>query len=108
MRYAIIEDSGKQFKVSENDSILVDLREVSGDGGVVEFDKVLLVGDDQTQGSTRVGQPWLEGAKVVGKLEGEHKDDKIDVVHFERRKGIYRKKGHRQRYLRVKIDKIVA
>lgn len=108
MRYAVIEDSGKQFKVHENDTIRVDLREFPEGTEQIEFDKVLLIGDDQQQGATRVGQPWLEGARVVGQLEGEFKDHKIDVVRFERRKGIYRKQGHRQRYLQVKIDKIVA
>ncbi len=105
--YAIIEDSGRQFKVSKNDTIEVDPRDLPEGTEEIEFDKVLLIGDEHKQGSTKIGQPWIEGAKVVARVEGEIKGDKITVVKFRRRKGYRRKQGHRQPYLRVTIDKIV-
>jgi large subunit ribosomal protein L21 len=106
--YAIVEDSGRQFRVKQNDVIDVDLRDVPDGAETIEFDRVLLVGDEQAKDATKVGQPWLDGAKVVAKIDGELKDDKITVVKFKRRKGYRRKQGHRQRYLRVTIASITA
>jgi large subunit ribosomal protein L21 len=106
--YAIVEDSGRQFRVKQNDVIDVDLRALPDGAETLEFDRVLLIGDEQEQGSTKIGQPWLEGAKVVARINGELKDDKITVVKFKRRKGYRRKQGHRQRYLRVTITSIMT
>ena len=105
--YAIIEDSGRQFRVREDDTLDVDLRDLSEGTDKIEFDKVLLVGEEDKEGTTRIGQPWVEGAKVVARLHGEVKADKIEVVKFKRRKGYRRKQGHRQRYLRVTIEQIL-
>ncbi len=104
--YAIIEDSGKQLKVRENDTIDVDLRDLPEGSDRLQFDKVLLIGDETSEAAAKIGQPWLEGASVEARLEGEVRGDKITVVKFRRRKGYRRKQGHRQRYLRVTIDKI--
>lgn len=106
--YAIVEDSGRQFRVRQNDVIDVDLRDLPDGAETIEFDRVLLIGDEQEQGSTKIGQPWLDGAKVVARIDGEIKDDKITVVKFKRRKGYRRKQGHRQRYLRVTIASITT
>ncbi len=106
--YAIVEDSGRQFRVKQNDVIDVALRDLPDGAETLEFDRVLLIGDEQEEGSTKIGQPWLEGAKVLARINGELKDDKITVVKFKRRKGYRRKQGHRQRYLRVTIDSITA
>ncbi len=106
--YAIVEDSGRQFRVRQNDVIDVDLRDLPEGAETIEFDRVLLVGDEQEQGSTKIGQPWLDGAKVLARIDGEIKDDKITVIKFKRRKGYRRKQGHRQRYLRVTIASITT
>ena len=104
--YAIVEDSGRQFRVRQNDVIDVDLRDLPDGAETIEFDRVLLIGDEQEQGSTKIGQPLLDGAKVLARINGEIKDDKITVVKFKRRKGYRRKQGLRQRYLRVTIASI--
>ena len=106
--YAVIEDSGQQFKVRENDTLDVDLRELPEGTVEIEFDRVLLIGDESGKGATRVGQPLVEGAKVVARLQGEIKDHKITVVKVRRRKGYHRKRGHRQRLLRVTVERIVT
>ena len=106
--YAIVEDSGRQIRVKQNDVIDVDLRDLPDGAETIEFNRVLLIGDEQEEGSTKIGQPWLEGAKVVARINGEIKDDKITVVKFKRRKGYRRKQGHRQRYLRVTIASITT
>jgi large subunit ribosomal protein L21 len=101
--YAIIEDSGRQFKVSEGDAIEVDLRELAEGRDTLEFDRVLMIGDGK---DSVVGQPLVEGAKVTARLEGMVKGEKLVVQHFKRRKDSRSRVGHRQKYLRVVIEKI--
>jgi large subunit ribosomal protein L21 len=103
--YAIIEDSGTQIKVAPGDVVDVDLRDVGQDAKKLTFDRVLLVGAD-ADGEATIGTPYVSGAAVTAEIVGEVKGDKIDVIKFKRRKGYRRKLGHRQRYLRVKIDEI--
>jgi large subunit ribosomal protein L21 len=103
--YAIIEDSGTQIKVAPGDVVDVDLRDVEPDAKKITFDRVLVVGADG-DGDATIGTPYVDGAAVTAEIVGEVKGDKIDVVTFKRRKGYRRKLGHRQRYLRVKIDAI--
>ncbi len=103
--YAIIEDSGTQYKVTEGQVIDVDLRDLPENSDTIEFDKILLVG----QGSdVKIGTPTVDGAKVIAKVQGQIKGPKIDIVHFIRRKGHLTRKGHRQKYLRVRIEQIVS
>jgi len=103
--YAIIENGGRQYRVSNGDVIDVDLVKVPQGGDKIEFDRVLMVGDE---GNTQIGTPVVAGAKVVGSIEGQVKDKKVDVSRFIRRQGYHRDLGHRQRYLRVRIEEIVA
>jgi large subunit ribosomal protein L21 len=98
--YAIIEDSGTQIKVAPGDVVDIDLREVGPRTKKIKFDRVLLVGGDTNSDAT-IGAPYVNGAAVTA-VKGE----KIDVIKFKRRKGYRRKLGHRQRFLRVKIDQI--
>lgn len=102
--YAIIEDSGSQFKVSEGDIIRVDLRDIPEEQTSIAFDRVLMVGGDQAQ----IGTPVLENAKVNADILTEVKGDKITIIKFKRRKNYRRKRGHRQRFLRVRITGIEA
>jgi len=104
--YAIIEDSGTQIKVQEGDVVDVDLRQLDDDAKTVAFAKVLMVGDETSVGT--IGTPYVSGASVSADIVGEVKGEKIDVVKFKRRKGYKRKRGHRQRYLRVKITGIAS
>jgi len=104
--YAVIEDSGQQFRVCEGDVLNIDLRELAEDAKEIELDRVLLVSGD---GNVSVGTPFVEGAKVVAEvISGEAKGPKIHVYHWRRRKGSQRKIGHRQKYIRVRITRIVA
>lgn len=103
--YAIIEDGAHQYRVEEGARLDVQLHDVDDDQQTLEFDKVLLVRDGQ---ETRIGQPYVAGAKVSATIEAELKGDKITIIKFRRRKNYHRKQGHRQRYLRLRIDKIQA
>lgn len=103
--YAVIEDSGQQFKVQKGDVIDVDIREVADGQDKLEFDRVLMVG----QGAdAKIGTPVVEGAKVIARLQGPVAGNKIHVIKFKRRTTYRRKTGHRQKYLRVVIDEIVT
>jgi large subunit ribosomal protein L21 len=105
--YAIIEDSGQQFKVSPQDIIRVDTRELSEGATQLTFERVLLIGDEENAANGRVGTPLVEGAKVVAEIRNaEYKGEKLEIQKFRRRKGYRRHKGHRQKYIEVKIASI--
>jgi large subunit ribosomal protein L21 len=99
--YAIIEEGGRQYKVTSGDTILID-RE-AGDEKTIKFDRVLLVAGE---GEPKVGAPSVANATVSADIIGEEKGDKITIQKYKRRKGYHKKIGHRQRYLRVKITGI--
>jgi len=104
--YAIVEDSGQQFRVREGDEIDIDLRELDDGAKELEFERVLLVSDE---GKVKVGTPLVEGAKVKAEIiDPEAKGPKLRVYRWRRRKASRTRAGHRQKYLRVKISKIVA
>ncbi len=103
--YAIIEDGPHQYKVEEGQELAVQLHELDEGQQTLEFDHVLLVSDGE---DVKIGQPYIDGAKVTARVGGEIKGDKIDVIKFRRRKGYRRKTGHRQRYLRIQIETISA
>ena len=104
--YAIIEDGGRQFKVSEGDLLRIDLIDVSDETKTVEFDRVLLVADGE---KITVGTPVVDGAKVVGEVTKDRVGgEKVYILKFKRRKRERRRKGHRQKYTEVRVTKIVA
>lgn len=104
--YAIIEDSGQQFKVSEGDVLNVDLRELAEDAKELTFDRVLLVSNE---GAIKVGTPLVAGATVTAEImDGFFKGPKVYSYYWRRRKSSRAKTGHRQKYVQVKISKIVA
>lgn len=102
--YAIIETGGKQFKVAEGDVLKVELLHAEV-GETVEIDKVLLVNKD---GQLTVGKPYVEGAKVTLKVEENGKGKKIVVFKYKAKKNYRKKKGHRQPYTKVTVEKIEA
>lgn len=102
--YAIIETGGKQFKVAEGDVLKVELLHAEA-GETVEINKVLMVNKD---GQLTVGAPYVEGAKVTLKVEENGKGKKIVVFKYKAKKNYRKKKGHRQPYTKVTVEKIEA
>lgn len=101
MAFAVIETGGKQYRVKEGDSVVIEkLAGVSEVGEKVVFDKVLLM-DDGT--STKVGTPYLDGVKVEAELTQVGKGKKILVRTFKRKTGSMRRYGHRQPQAKVTI-----
>lgn len=101
--FAIIKTGGKQYKVSEGDVIKVEKIEAEA-GDKIEFNQVLMVAGDDV----KVGSPVVEGAKVSAEVLDQKKDKKIVIFKFKAKKNYRKKKGHRQPYTLVKIEKIDA
>ena len=102
--FAIVATSGKQFRVSEGDRIVVD-RVSANVGETVRLDSVLLVGGD---GGPMVGTPFVTGAAVEATVVSHRSGDKIIVFKFEARKRKRRKTGHRQQLSELRIGAIRA
>ncbi len=102
--YAIFEDRGSQHRVSEGERIIIARKPVKA-GEVIEFDRVLLVSKPD---GIRVGFPYVANAKVRAIVEKEVAGEKIRVIHFRRRKNYRKETGHRQKYISVKIQEIIA
>ncbi len=104
--YAIIETGGKQYRVSQGDTLLVEKLPFD-EGAEVVFDRVLLVeGEDPEE--IRVGQPTVENATVIARVQKNGRGKKIVVFKYKSKKNYRRKQGHRQPYTQIKIEKIEA
>jgi len=101
--YAIVETGGKQYKVAPGQKIDVDRLAVA-EGEDVELSRVLLIADGK---DTVVGNPTIDGAKVVATCLGEGKGDKVIVFKYKPKVRYRRKKGHRQLYAKLEIKEIV-
>ena len=102
--YAVIKTGGKQYRVAQGEDVKIE--KVAGEvGDNVVFDQVLLAGVDE---NVRIGNPYLENAKVVGRLKGHGKSRKVIVFKYKRRKVFRKTRGHRQEYSLVRIESIEA
>jgi len=102
MKYAIVEDGGKQYKAVEGGTIEVD-RFPAEVGDTLDLERVLLVHDGE---NVSVGTPLVEGAKVQATVVGQVKGPKIIVFKYKPKKRYRVKTGHRQKYTRLQIDAI--
>ena len=100
--FAVVDILGQQFKVTEN-SIYNVPRLTEEPEKNVTFDNVLLLND---KGETKVGTPFVEGAKVEAKVLEHIKDDKVIVFKKKRRISYKKKNGHRQLLTKIEITKI--
>ena len=101
--YAIFRSGGKQYKVSPGNVIDVEKLSVEP-GSEIELSDVLVVFKD---GALVVGQPTLEGARVIAQVEGQIKDRKITVFKYKSKVRYRRKKGHRQQYTRLAVKQFL-
>jgi large subunit ribosomal protein L21 len=99
---AIVEISGKQFKV-EKDSKLFVHRVQGKEGEKITFDNVLMLDNGS---KITVGSPNVKGASVQAKILKHLKDDKVIVFKKKRRKGYRVKNGHRQALTEILIEKV--
>ncbi|MBE7027306.1 MAG: 50S ribosomal protein L21 [Ruminococcaceae bacterium] len=101
--YAIIKTGGKQYKVSEGDTIFVEKLDAQVDD-TYTFDTVLAIGGEEV----KLGNPVVEGASVTAKVLRQAKSKKIIVFKYKPKKTYRKKQGHRQPYTKLQIEKINA
>ena len=100
--YAIIENGGKQYKISEGEKIKLE-KFSTGEGEEVKISEVLVVNDGN---NTVIGNPYVSGAYVQGKVIGHGKGKKVIVFKYKKRKDYKKKNGHRQLFTELLIEKI--
>jgi large subunit ribosomal protein L21 len=96
--FAVFEDGSRQYRVQEGDVVKLDYREAEI-GTRLEFNRVLLYQKDET---TQIGQPIIEGARVLAEVV-DHPSTKLYIQHFRRRKNYRRLRGHRQPFTSVQV-----
>ncbi len=101
--YAVIDNKGKQYKIRTGEEVRVDLMKAE-QGELVEFDRVLLVGDEN--GDVRIGRPEVAGARVLAEVLRHEKGPKLTMLRHQATKNRQAKMGHRQKYTRVMIREI--
>ena len=102
--YAIIETGGKQYKVQAGDVIRVEKLSVEAESAY-KFENVLALFDGS---SASFGAPYIKGATVDATVVGDGKDKKVIIYKYKSKKGFHKKKGHRQPYTELKIEKVNA
>jgi large subunit ribosomal protein L21 len=103
MKYAIVEDGGKQYRAVEGGTIEVD-RYPSEVGDQIDLDRVLMVSDGS---EITIGTPTIPAARVQATVISQVKGPKIVVFKYKPKIRYRVKKGHRQQYTRLKIDAIL-
>src|SRR5262245_1865324 len=101
--YAVIQTGGKQYRVSEGETIRVEKLPGAG-GDRVKFEHVLRLGGD----SVAVGTPLVSGAKVTAEIVAQDRAKRVIVFKMRRRKNYRRKRGHRQPYTELRITGVTA
>ena len=98
---AVVKISGKQYVVSEKESLLVDL--LPEGTKELTLDALLVIDGDKT----KVGTPTVKGAVVKAKVvEAEVKGDKLRVIRYKSKKRVHKETGHRQKYTKIQITSI--
>lgn len=101
---AVIETGGKQYEVVPGMVLRVEKLDIAP-GETFETDKVLMV---RTPDRVLIGTPYVEGAKVIAKVRQHGRGRKIIVFKFKPKKRYMRKKGHRQWFTELQIERIVV
>ncbi|MBI2859093.1 MAG: 50S ribosomal protein L21 [Chloroflexi bacterium] len=102
--YAVIETGGKQVRVSPGTIFDAELL-AAAPGETIEIGRVLLISDDN---NITLGNPAIEGAKVIATAVGDIRAKKVIVFKYKAKTRYRRKKGHRQDYTRLEVKEIVA
>ena len=103
--YAIFRDGGRQYRVQEGEILFVDLRNEEP-GSTIQFPEVLAI--ESGPGDFVCGTPLVDGAQVEAEVLGEAKGPKVIFHRFRKRKNSHSRRGHRQRYTKVRIGKIAG
>lgn len=110
MELAVIKTGGKQYVVAKGDLITIEKlgrRAKTQDlkrGDTVTFEEVLMTDDGKT---TKIGTPTISGAKVTGTVFSVGRAPKVEVMKYKAKSNYQKRKGHRQPFIKVKIDKVI-
>ena len=104
MKYAIIEDGGKQYRAVEGETIDVD-HIIADENEQVDLERVLLLRDGD---NIDLGTPLISGVKVQATVLAQVKGPKVVVFKYKPKKRYRVKTGHRQKYTRLRIDSILT
>jgi large subunit ribosomal protein L21 len=102
--FAVIKTGGKQYKVSEGDTITIE--KMKGEfkaGDKVTFDQVLLTGSGD---EFNFGAPTISGSAVEGEIASIGRNQKVIVIKYKQKSRYFKKNGHRQPHFKVKITKV--
>lgn len=102
--YAVVQTGGKQYRVSEGDTIKVE-KLGADEGASVELDKVLMITDGE---DVKVGAPYVDGGKVTATVKSHGRAKKVKIIKFHRRKHHMKRQGHRQWYTELQVTGISA
>lgn len=102
MAYAIVKTGGKQYRVTEGDTLEVEKLDVA-EGTETRLDEVLMVSGES---GVSLGTPLVAGASVTAEVLEQAKAPKVIAYKFKRRKGYHRTVGHRRQLTRLKITSI--
>jgi large subunit ribosomal protein L21 len=102
--YAIIESGGKQYKVNEGDVIQVELLKEEAETQI-EINRVLAV---ENENGLSFGRPYVEGATVTCQVLEHGKGKKIVILRYKPKKNQRVKRGHRQPFTKLRIEKITV
>jgi large subunit ribosomal protein L21 len=102
--YAVIETGGKQYRVTEGQTLRVEKLGAEV-GANVDMDKILMVanGDD-----IKIGKPYVDGGKVTATIKSHGRGEKVRIIKFRRRKHSRKTQGHRQSYTELEITGIAG
>ena len=101
---AIVKTGGKQYSATKGDILIVE--KLDGEAGTkVELTEVVAVVDGD---KTKVGSPFIKGAKVVGEIVRQTKAKKINAFNYKPKKNERKRWGHRQPETHVKVTDVVV
>ncbi len=103
MKKAVIATGGKQYLVSEGETLQVEL--LKSDQKSVKFQPLLVTDGEKVL----IGKPLVEGAELVAEIiEPDLKADKVTAIRYKAKKRVHKLHGHRQHYTKIKISKITT
>lgn len=102
--YAVVDSGGKQYRVEPGRTLVLDRLDAEA-GATVTFDRVLLIGDED---SVTLGTPTVSGATVRGTVLEHGRGPKVIVFRFRPKAHYRRRTGHRSELTRVRIDEIAT
>ena len=103
--YALVEIKGKQYKAEKGSLLRVDRMAEMEVGADIEFDSVMMIGGED---DAKIGTPYVEGAKVRGRVEIQGLGKKLKIFRYKRRKNYSRRMGHRQKYTFLRVEEILG